>query len=228
MSPLGNQIGDLTGDMPGISPAADSIANTVRQEKSDKNVTEQQSKTDKKGRGRPKGSKSSAKDKNSNVSRVGGLANPEQRDLARKAAERAATAGLAVEFIERSGVAFAGDDGKMHPIEKEGMAAAFDRYFEKANIADLPPGVALVLIMGQYYGRVLTSKPARPKVALIWDAIKIKVGKMRDARFNRRDDRQRENDTGEKPSEAIPEKRHSFFSVGPAARPGMDGDISNP
>lgn len=214
--PLSLALDETAGVMPQVSPAADMIAQKVINEKSDKNATPQKvPPKEKNKRGRPKGTTKQTP-ATSNGSRLGGLANPEQRDMARRATERAATAAFAADMIERSGVVFAGDQGKMHEIEKAGLAACFDRYFEAKNIADLPPGVALVMVMGQYYARVMMSEPARPKVAILWDALKLKFKrKKKNARSDNRNDGQRENDTGENAAVNVSHETDPVFGIRP-------------
>lgn len=204
-------LGDISNDMPNPSPQADTISTLMLNESgnsatldSDKNVT-QGDHVEKKKRGRPRKSEGSSQPPkvSRNPSRLGGVPDQGQLDLARNNAERTAAAGFAVHIIEQSGVAIAGDDALMNATEKVGMTGAFSKYMESKGIQDFPPSVALAMIVGGYYARALSAPPARPKVAMAWAWVKSKVKGLKNARFNRRNDGKRKDDTSEKDTENL-------------------------
>lgn len=173
----------ITGEMPEVTKAADSIAQKSLLKKEEENPTG----AVKRGRGRPKGSKSKK-------SQVGGVVEtPTELE-----SQRRATAEFIVQITEMGGVALAGEaEGIMGESEKNMHAATWDRYLASKDIADIPPGVMVCMVMTQYYTRVLSTKKAQPKVekALFW--LKSKVGNLKNARIMRWDDRKRKNDTRE-------------------------------
>ena len=199
---------DVVGDMPSVSPVAETIAQKLENEKAQNTPAPiQPEKPKKRGPGRPRKDGSAPQPKkSSNQSRLGGAASAEQRHNAAQDAERIATASFVTDMIEVSGVAIAGEDAAMSEHEKLGMVGCWDKYFAAKGINDIPPGVAITLVMSQYYIRVFTSPKAKPKTKKAIDWFKHKfsfIKGIKYARSLRGDDRQRENDTGKTTSESV-------------------------
>lgn len=203
---------DSTANMPEVSAAADKITETVEQKKSDNNGTPSENlltpaKPEKRGRGRPKTDPNAPKSAPSIKSKVGAVSEPGQPDNSNVLVQQQAAALFMTQMIERSGIMIADEKtAKMADIEKTGMAGCFMAYFQKVGLTDIPPGVALVLVTGQYYARVLTSPPARPKTAFAVSWFKAKIAKLRKPKYAQSDsgnDSQRENDTGKEARPAV-------------------------
>lgn len=212
-------MGDIVGDMPGVSPAAEIIANKVLHENKEQIPNAQKvPEGAKKGRGRPKGSK------NPNAtarSYLGGVADPGQYHNAAIDAERLAAATFIAGAVEVSGVALGGIAAGMNPLEKTGMIAVWDKYLKSKNVNDIPPGMALCLVMSQYYGRVLTTPEAKPKVAGFFGRIKKKFKGWKNARFGGGYDGERENDTSKADDTGVQNEGDKNASFRPSTRPGM-------
>lgn len=194
--------------MPDISPVADRIAEKVQNEKQEQNPNfPKVPQPEKKKRGRPPNDPNAPKKIRQHTSRLGGIQDAGQLSAAAEATERLATALFVVECMERSGLALAGNAGKMHEVEKSGMVGIWDRYLLKAGIRDIPPGVMVCLITGQYYARVLAAPEAAPKTAKLKFFLSTKIagifGRFKNARSSRGNDRKRENNSGQTASESI-------------------------
>lgn len=196
--------------MPSVSPAAQNIAEKhLNQNKEGIPNHENKSGTEKRGRGRPKkdGSAPTKNPGNKNGSRLGPIQpSAEQLNSAALDAQRQAAAAFVVSAVEMSGYALGGEDALMLPPEKTGMVAVYDAYLKAKNINDIPPGVALCLITGQYYARVLATPKAKPKVAGIFFKLKNKLKGLKNARSSRGNDRERENDTGKEAGKGVSEQ----------------------
>ena len=183
-------LGDVIGDMPQVSPAAETIANKVLNEKQEQIPTPEGPKK----RGPKPGSKNKA---TTQKSTLGGVADAGQRANASIEAERLAAATFITGAVEVSGVALGGKSAAMGELEKVGMVAVWDKYLKSKNINDIPPGMALALVMSQYYGRVLTTPEAKPKVEKFFTKITKRFRGWKNARFGSRNDGERENNAGE-------------------------------
>ncbi len=187
-------------NMPEVSPSADSISNKALEIKAVENA-EKQEKSDKKKRGpykkTGKPGNTSIQAASPNQSRLGGPADQGQRDNARRIEDRRHTANFCVGVIEQTGGMLAGEVARMSDLEKEGLAANFERYLEAKNIADLPPGVALALGLSGYYSRIIVAPTAQPKIEKFAMWMRNKFRGIKNARINRRNDNERKNDTGE-------------------------------
>ena len=205
-----NLLSDVVNNMPDVSPVADSIAQKISDQKAEENQNAAQIHTEKPKRGRPRknSDQPGQSSKNNAGSRLGGVADARERANAEKVAadleQRRAAAHIVVNMMEVSGTALAGDDAKMHEVERAGLEGTWSAYFDVKGI-DIPPGFALALVCMQYYGRVLSAPVALPKVQSLLFKIKMRFkGFKKNARSNRRDDSKRKNDTGETVIEAIP------------------------
>lgn len=188
--------------MPAPTAVSENLAQKHTERKAENETPQESSPAPgKKKRGRPPGTKSQG---GANASRLGGVQSKAERDNAAQDAQRLAAAALVTDMMERSGFAIAGDIAIMPDIEKTAIVGTMDNYFAKLGINDIPPGLALVLVTGQYYARVFTAPAAQPKVSMIkaWFGAKLKG--IKNARSNRRNDKQRKNDTSETTSPDLP------------------------
>lgn len=198
----------LTDSMPPVSPMANTIAEKYMNEKqeSEKNEekTESVEKPKKRKRGRPRKSES---EKAQNKSRIGGVRDKGESDQAAVDQQRLAASFAIVGAMEMAGSWIAGDDARMGDLEREGMATTWDKYLASKNMHDLPPGAAVVLVSGMYFSRVLVAPKAKPKINgfKLWLANKYNKlrGKIDGARFNRRNDNEREDDSGKTDGDTI-------------------------
>lgn len=61
------------------------------------------------------------------------------------------TAKLTADTLEQISVVFGGEKFRMKNEEKISVAGAFENYYAAKDISDIPPGVALTLVLGGYY-----------------------------------------------------------------------------
>lgn len=192
--------------MPRPTAVAETLAEKNHNAKREKEVTNEKAPKEvppgKKKRGRPP-KNSTAPKENKSVSRLGGIPDAGERDRLTQDAERVATAEFCVTLIEQSGVALAGNDAKMHELERQAHVGVWDKYLLKAGIKDIPPGVALVLVTGQYYARVFSTEQARPKALRVKTWFATKFMRLKNARSNRRNDSQRKNQSGKNDDSGI-------------------------
>jgi hypothetical protein len=180
----GDFLNDIVGAMPDVSSVADNIASKALDIKQEQipNVKEG------KKRGRPP-KNPNAPQKSKSV--LGGVANISQENL--KDNERMATAAFICGAVEVSGVAIGGDKAIMGDLEKASMTKVWADYLKSKNIDDIPPNLMLALVMSQYYGRVLTTPVAKPKMIKIFSNLKNKFKGWKNARSNMRNDDERKN-----------------------------------
>lgn len=121
----------------------------------------------------------------------------QQQTESTKAAARAATM-----LTIQGGIMLGGDAGypvkdiKNNIDEEHHLYYSFDKYFQEKGISDFPPGVALVLAVGQYYGRVLMSEKGSTKAKLSFYWFKDKWAKFRNKRKKAKEHGAR-NDSGD-------------------------------
>lgn len=200
--------------MPAPSAAAETIAQKALHEKQETIPSQQKVPTgEKKGRGRPKGS---TNQKPQIRSTLGGVADAGQSHNIAVDQERLAAATFIAGAVEVSGVAIGGKNAAMGEYEKIGMIAVWDKYLKSKGINDIPPSMALCLVMSQYYGRVLTTPEAQPKVKNFFQKVGGKIKRWKNARFGGGNDGERENDTGKATDKGLPEQGNKDASFRPA------------
>lgn len=87
-------------------------------------------------------------------------------------------------------------------IDEHGMLTeAYADYFKANGISDIPPGAALLLALAGYIVPRLAMPKTQKKTKNIFTWLKIKIWSLKNGTwFNTRNDRKRENDTGEEVS----------------------------
>jgi hypothetical protein len=155
----------------------------------------------KRGRGRPK------KQKQFSGERPEINGRPRAKPEAARASEAPAidpeqagiepAAQLCVMMVNSSGMMLGGEEAAMREHEIELSKNAFVAYFQAKGIDAIPAWAILAGGLCPYYMRVLTQTPARSTVPSLfrkaWFGVKEFWRKKRDARANRWNDRQREN-----------------------------------
>jgi hypothetical protein len=114
-------------------------------------------------------------------------------------------AEVAVMMVNVSGQMLAGAEGKMTQDEAMLAKGGFVAYFKAKGVSNVPPWVVLAGALAPYYMRVFNEKPARSKIKTLAEKAYFGFsrifGRVKDARFNSRDNNVRQNDTSEKASE---------------------------
>ncbi len=111
-------------------------------------------------------------------------------------------AEVAVMMVNVSGMMLAGEEGRMKQEEAMLAKGGFVAYFKAKGVSNVPPWVVLAGALAPYYMRVFNEKPARSKIKTLAEkayfGFSRLFGRVKDARFNSRDNNVRQNDTGEK------------------------------
>jgi len=104
-----------------------------------------------------------------------------EQEKTKNESQRKSVSLVATNATQQLGIFLGGDDARFitDPYdEKASIFEAYDNYFEAQGVSDIPPNLALVLAVGGYGFRVMTTKPARAKTKSIFYGIKAKFGNM--------------------------------------------------
>lgn len=219
--PIDDVLNTVTGDVPEPSPIADRspeapIAPEAKTDPAPMGASE----TGKRGRGRPKltPEEKAAKKaqrayekndgrKNDFISKpqINGVhtgAIPPNPVSGAEGIEPAAM--VAVSMINFSGMALGGKDAAMLPEEALLAKDGFVTYFKAKGLKDIPPSMMLLGAIAPYYLRIFTSTPAKGKLSLLMDkgifGIKHLFKRVKNARADRRDNNERQDNSSEKTS----------------------------
>lgn len=214
-----NVLDQVTSEMPNPTPVADIIQQKAEKEieNAAQNSVNSESpapaqKLNKDGSpAKKRGRKSNAEKTAANPSRLGGFPSAGERAAAADDAERLAAATLITKCMEMSGMAIAGDVAKMFPPEAENLSNCWEKYLRKMGINDIPPGIAVTLFSLQYYSRVLVTPEAQPFTQKIANKFRNIFMRLRNARINSGNDKQRQDNPSEKDAAEIPGKRNTVF-----------------
>jgi hypothetical protein len=166
---------------------------------------------EKRKRGRPKKDEIHAipqKPQSKNTPHINGIPKPAPVIGSAEAGTEAA-AQTALMLINLSGMALGGEDAAMRPEEAKIAQDGLVYYFKRKGVHDVPVWVVMAGALMPYYMRVITTTPAKNKVAYglraVWGGCKRVFKRVTDARFNRGDDNERKDNAGAKNGGKNPE-----------------------